>query len=66
LPGELGQKIYKQISAEAWQLWLNHQTMLINENRLSMIDSKARQFLYAELEKFLFGPGSPPPPGYVK
>ena len=46
LPGERGQKIYENISAEAWQLWVNHQTMLINEYRLSLLDTKARQFLY--------------------
>ena len=65
LPGELGKKIYEQISKEAWQLWLNHQTMLINEYRLSMIDPKARTFLMQEMEKFLFGIGSEKPAGYV-
>jgi Fe-S cluster biosynthesis and repair protein YggX len=64
-PGELGKKIYEQISVEAWQLWLNHQTMLINEYRLSMIDPKARDFLKVEMEKFLFGSGSDAPAGYV-
>ena len=65
-PGELGQKIYDSISIEAWQLWLNHQTMLINEYRLSMLDPKARQFLKEEMEKFLFGTGeSAKPAGYV-
>lgn len=63
-PGELGQKIYDNISKEAWQLWLNHQTMLINEYRLSMIDPKAREFLKTEMEKFLFGSGSEKPAGY--
>ena len=65
-PGALGQKVYEQISQEAWQLWLNHQTMLINEYRLSMLDPKARQFLAVEMEKFLFGEGSAPPAGYTK
>jgi len=64
-PGELGQKIYAQISKEAWALWIKHQTMLINEYRLSMIDPKARQFLTQEMEKFLFGSGSDKPAGYV-
>jgi len=64
-PTPLGQRIYEQISAEAWQLWLNHQTMLINEYRLSLIDPKARQFLNQEMEKFLFGEGSDTPAGYV-
>ena len=64
-PGELGKRIYASISKEAWQLWLRHQTMLINEYRLSPIDPKARQFLVAEMEKFLFGDGSQAPEGYV-
>jgi Fe-S cluster biosynthesis and repair protein YggX len=64
-PGALGKKIYEHISKEAWQLWLNHQTMLINEYRLSMLDSKAREFLAKEMENFLFGDGSAKPSGYV-
>lgn len=64
LPGELGQKIFNQISKEAWNMWLTHQTMLINEYRLSMIDPKARGFLMQEAEKFLFGEGSEKPAGF--
>ena len=64
-PGELGKKIYETVSAEAWQMWLAHQTMLINEYRLSMLDANARQFLKQEMEKFLFGEGSAAPAGYV-
>ncbi len=63
-PGELGQRIYEQISKEAWQLWLRHQTMLINEYRLSAVDPKAREFLAKEMEKFLFGEGSEKPEGF--
>lgn len=63
-PGDLGKKIAEQISKEAWQLWLKHQTMLINEYRLSMIDPTARTFLAAEMEKFLFGDGSDKPAGF--
>lgn len=65
LPGELGNKVYEHVSKEAWQLWLEHQTMLINEYRLSMIDPKARTFLMEEMEKFFFGAGSEKPSGYV-
>jgi Fe-S cluster biosynthesis and repair protein YggX len=65
LPGELGTRVYESVSKEAWQLWISHQTMLINEYRLSMIDSKARTFLMEELEKFFFGEGSQRPSGYV-
>lgn len=64
-PGELGQKIYETISQEAWDMWLHHQTMLINEYRLSMLDPKARTFLLQEMENFLFGKGSNKPAGYV-
>ena len=56
-PGELGKRIFAEISREAWAAWLAHQTMLINENRLSPLDPKARKFLEAEMEKFLFGEG---------
>lgn len=65
LPGEFGQRIYENISQEAWQMWLGHQTMLINEYRLSMIDAKSRAFLIKEMENYLFGEGSERPAGYV-
>jgi Fe-S cluster biosynthesis and repair protein YggX len=64
-PGDLGQRIFENVSKEAWQLWLNHQTMLINEYRLTPVDPKARQFLEREMEKFFFGEGSDMPGGYV-
>jgi len=53
------------VSKEAWAQWLAHQTMLINENRLSPLDPKARKWLEDEMEKFLFGTGSDAPAGYV-
>ncbi len=56
-PGELGQKIFDNISKEAWQEWVNHQTMLLNEYRLSPINPKDRKFLEEEMEKFLLGEG---------
>jgi Fe-S cluster biosynthesis and repair protein YggX len=64
-PGELGQRIYENVSKEAWQRWHRHQTMLINEYRLSPIEPKARKFLVAEMEKFFFGGGSEAPQEYV-
>jgi len=64
-PGELGKKIFDNISQEAWGQWLKQQTMLINEYRLSMIDPKAQSFLKEEMEKFLFGDGGEMPEGYV-
>lgn len=53
-PGELGKRIYEKISKQAWEAWLSHQTILINEYRLSLIDPEARHFLEQEMEKFLF------------
>jgi len=64
-PGELGKKIFDNVSKEAWQMWLKQQTMLINENRLSPIDPKHRTFLETEMEKFFFGEGSTPPEGFM-
>lgn len=53
-PGELGEKIFESVSKEAWKQWLNQQTILINEYRLSSLDPKARTFLQEEMQKFLF------------
>lgn len=64
-PGVIGEKIYNEISKQAWQMWLAHQTMLINEYRLSLIDPKAREFLHEEMKKFFFGDGSDKPAGFV-
>lgn len=64
-PGELGKRIFENVSKEAWTQWLAHQTMLINENRLSPLDPKARKFLEGEMEKYFFGEGSAAPQGYV-
>ena len=64
--GELGQKLFDNVSKEAWQMWLKHQTILINENRLSPIDPKHREFLEQEMEKFFFGGGSDLPDAFVQ
>ena len=64
-PGELGKKIWENVSKEAWQMWLDHQTMLINENRLNPLDPEARKFIQGEMENYFFGEGSQLPPGYV-
>jgi Fe-S cluster biosynthesis and repair protein YggX len=64
-PGELGQRIYENVSRQAWQQWLAHQTMIINEYRLTPIEPKAREFLEEEMEKFFFGGGSHKPEGFV-
>jgi Fe-S cluster biosynthesis and repair protein YggX len=65
LPGELGQKIFEQVSREAWAEWLAHQTRLINEYRLALADAKARAFLRDELQKYFFGGGELTGTGYV-
>lgn len=64
-PGELGKRIYASVSKAAWQQWLKHQTMLINEYRLTPVEPKARQFLEEQMEQFFFGEGSAAPEGYV-
>lgn len=64
-PSALGEKIFNEISKTAWTQWVAHQTMLINEYRLSTIDPKARAFLLEEMEKFLFGEGSQAPSGFI-
>src|SRR5580658_11313955 len=63
-PGELGRRIYESVSREAWARWLQQQTMLINEYRLTPMEPKARKFLEGEMEKFFFGSGSKPPEGF--
>jgi len=64
-PGELGRRLFEQVSKPAWSEWLAHQTMLINENRLNPLDPKSRAFLAEEMEKFFFGGGAEKPAGYV-
>ena len=63
-PGALGQRVYEQVSREGWKRWLAHQTMLINEYRLTTYEPKARKLLETEMEKFFFGGGSEKPEGY--
>lgn len=64
-PGELGARIWRSVSKDGWQRWMNHQTMLINEYRLVPMEPKARKFLETEMEKFFFGEGASKPEGYV-
>ena len=66
-PGELGQRIFENVSKEAWQQWLGRQTILINEHRITPVDPKARKFLEEEMEKFFFGgeEDNPLPGGFV-
>lgn len=64
-PGELGKRIFDNVSKEAWQEWIHLQTMLVNENRLNLSDSKARKYLAEQLEAHFFGSGAEQPAGYV-
>lgn len=64
-PGELGKRIFENVSKKAWGEWLAHQTMLINEHRLNPLEAKTRSFLSTEMEKYFFGEGCTPPAGYV-
>ena len=64
-PGELGRRIYDSVSKQAWQNWLAHQTVLINEYRLTPMEPEARKYLETEMEKFLFGEGSAAPKEFV-
>ena len=53
-PGELGKRILENVSKPGWQAWLDHQTMIINENNLNMLDEKAQAHLKEQMEKFFF------------
>ena len=64
-PGELGQKIFENVSKEGWDRWLKQQTILINEHRLQLFKPEARKFLEEEMEKFFFQGGSSIPSGFV-
>jgi len=64
-PGELGKRIYESVSKEAWKQWLEQQKMLVNENRLSLADKKARDYLAQQMEKHFFGEGAERAQGYV-
>jgi Fe-S cluster biosynthesis and repair protein YggX len=64
-PGELGKRIFDNVSKEAWAGWLKHQTMLVNENRLNLADARARKYLASQMEKHFFGEGADAASGYV-
>ena len=62
---DLGQRLYENVSEEAWKLWLEHSKMLINEYRLDLMSQRAQQILREQVEQFFFGEGSQLPPDYV-
>jgi Fe-S cluster biosynthesis and repair protein YggX len=64
-PGELGKRIFENVSKEAWMQWLEHQKMLVNENRLNLADKKARDYLEQQMEKYFFGSGADVAAGYT-
>ncbi len=64
-PGELGKRIFEQVSKEAWKPWLEHQKMLVNENRLNLADKKARDYLARQMERHFFGGGADVATGYI-
>jgi len=63
--GDLGRRIFENISEKAWKEWLGHSTMVINENRLNPSEPAAQKVLQEQLEAFLFGGGAAKPQGYV-
>ena len=64
-PGELGKRIFDNVSKEAWGGWIKHQTMLVNENRLNLSDIKARKYLAEQLDAYFFGEGAEQPLGCI-
>jgi len=64
-PGELGKRIFESVSKEAWKVWLEHQKMLINENRLNLMDARARRYLHDQMEAHFFGQGAEQASGFV-
>ena len=64
-PGEMGKRIFENVSKQAWKVWLEHQKMLVNENRLNLADAKARKYLAEQMERYFFGVGAEMPAGYV-
>jgi len=63
--GELGARVYENVSQEAWRMWLEHSKMLINEYRLDLSSEQGQKVWMTELESFFFGEGSQLPPDYV-
>jgi len=64
-PGELGQRIYENVSAQAWKMWEDRQKMILNEYRLMPWQKEAQELIARHMEDFFFGAGAALPPGYV-
>ena len=65
MPGEMGKRLYENVSKEAWQQWIRLQTMIINENRLNLADAQHRKYLAEQVEKHFFGGGAEQVSGFV-
>jgi Fe-S cluster biosynthesis and repair protein YggX len=63
--GELGQRIYDNVSKEAWKMWIEYSKMVMNEYRLNPLDPQSQTVIAEQMEKFFFGEGAQLPPGYV-
>lgn len=64
-PGDIGKRIFEEVSQEAWNEWMGIQTMLVNENRLNLADARARQYIVRQMEQHFFGDGADQVVGYV-
>ena len=64
IKGELGLRVFENVSKEAWKMWLEHSKMLINEYRLDLVTAQAFEFLHTRCEEFFFGEGSALPPDF--
>ena len=64
-PGEIGKRVFENVSKEAWKQWLEMQKMLVNENRLNLADKKSRDYLSQQMEKHFFGDGADVVQGYT-
>jgi Fe-S cluster biosynthesis and repair protein YggX len=62
---ELGQRVFQNVSKDAWKLWLEHMKMIVNEYRLNLIDRDAQRVIQQQMEEYFFGEGAALPPGYV-
>ncbi|MGH9718523.1 MAG: oxidative damage protection protein [Candidatus Acidiferrales bacterium] len=63
--GEIGQRVYESVSQEAWQMWVDHSKMLLNEFHLNPLDPRSQKIMEEQMEQFFFGDGSKPPEGFV-
>jgi len=64
-PGELGARIWREVSKQAWEAWIAIQTRIVNENRLNLADARARHYLAEQMQRFLFEDEDVEAQGYV-